>query len=1593
MKKLSKILCAVLVLAMLCSSLIFVVGAEEETPAFTSVPASTDDALAAVKYSATDNLISYISRSSNALNGWNGEGARQAHVVTNTKTGESWYREWFEGDEIILKNGHETGSEGNEYIQFNFTKQTLAYEAGYNEYIVIDFDLAYKANSANIWYKDKMAATSNMKMEVIPRGDVGTTWTTVQNFKDFGLGDSMMHVTAVYDYTSANAYIFVNGKLANTVANGAFTDASHAKYLAGTSATVQEWRIGSNSADEFHMANAYVRYTKSASAEDTLANAIAFGTLSRWNDNIYNDDYVVPTPYWFVPTVEYTDLGIAGNLGNNAVNVVKATAPGNLVTKVSRSNVPAEGAALANNGAYFNTYLANYPGDPYYMFVANQDYVAPAAGSAANNNPFIGIDITHTEFSIASGTKALYVFDIDLASNSDMLDETTFELEFRRVSDGTGFPFGKPYGDIKLAHLVDKDSEWSHLTFVGDVAANQLHAFVNGEYYGVVGVAYEKSQAGTDTVLKAKSARLAIATNDVASTVSKGQSLAFDNIAERIYANGNESLAAALASRDITAWDGYFSGRQEQALPTVATVNGVAYSNVHLLQNALTSNYKLDVEFLSTPVYPVTVKANATINTNGMDLSKLVTFGPECSTPVVDGNLVTVTHPFVVTNKEVNQVTVPGGAVMNDIYNAIKYDVDGNLFKNFTPISLQVGGKYQPTWGNAGFRNAELVTNLETGEVYYRESSVLLPDGTMAEGLVLDANNNLVSFKEADKGNNTFVRSNEYVNLNFNSVNLTYEANKTEYIVVDFDLGLDAGAVTDSLSFQLIPRINGSGAWATDILIKDIPMELNKMAHITVVANYSTNEAYVFVNGVYTHTVAGGAMNSGKWTNDYKAGKTFAIAEFKLCSDRKVSTICLDNVAMRAYDVANANDPIAAAVNAGDITRWSGSIYNANYKTTQFPSVATVDGVPCGSTVADLNAALAVETGSVKNVVLNRPVDETIVVKTEANVETFGLDVNFNYETGLYKFNPGKAELCCTGTDYAYASRRLVLVHNAGDTLYKFENINASNCKSVASYANWISKFDFETGEMEYDVVFYVYGDEMAPVVDHSYIYNGKLHADQWYNMSTEGEIGGLLDSYVVAAGNIEFNNYFLASVVTDADFVASDLKQTANVSTNGQITLLVNKSETVTEGEVVLVDGVEYVALTFTFAPTEITKVFTAEFYVEDENGNVYLQKQDVSFVSYAEKLLASEDQSASTKNVVLSMLQYANQANALFNGETFDNVDALLNTYAAQLPEADHSEVKDTVALSEVIRSAAMKLGNTPEFLFKVVRGFKGTIEFSYTGVNGAVKVTKDDVDATASDVFVTLDGFNVCDINADITIIATAEGKAPVSGVYNLSTYAAGLENAGFANALVAYAQASKVYYETYKLYNDGKLNVTVVDSLSADNNLNTVVAGKIKQMDQATLSPSNDTYGWFTKEGGTPVYVLVPQGDQLVEALYFSRDVKYDWTTYSSKDQNSGYVEHRYTLDSSRTVVSISFDYVINGTVESHSTAGEGVFQVKNTAGKYIDVIFGNATYDEDGNWHNIKWDNTDGLALTDVLVKFYHFNGEFVIANLVVEYAD
>lgn len=1589
MKNLSKILCAVLVLAMLCSSLIFMVGAEEEAlPEFTFAPADTQMTKDAVLYGAEDNLITSFSRQSNTANGWNGANARQAYVVTNNVNGQTYYHEWFADDAYLLKDGGEPANVGgNEYIQFNFAKQSLVYEEGYHEYIIVDVDLSYKAKTVKIWDKTKYVDTSVMKQEVIGRSSAGTSWATVQNYKDFGLGGGFKHVTSVYDYTSGTAYVFVNGKLAVTYANGALTAAVKAAYLSGTTVTVEEWRIGSNSADEFHMDNAYVRYAKVANGEDSIAAAISSGNLANWSGNIYDENYDMPVPYWFVQSAEHTVVAdYIGKINTTTNTVLDNSIAGNLYAGSSTS---------IGNGADVLGAMQTAADDLTYV-----TFYGAKTGSTDKKNIFWQFNtINSPNVSVTAGTSAYYVVDFDIATHGEILPYIDISVMLRRVSDGGGFPFSS---NIDVAPYIDPNSAWNHITIVGDIAANQCYLYVNGVYAANPGYAYNSSQLSGNTELSPKGIRVDLGLSSESFNVVAGQNIAFDNFAQRVYTDATTSngLDAAVAAGNLNGWANHTNGNGGRMLPLIATVNGVKYYNSTKLATALNSNDKLEVEYFSVPFVPATLHANATIKTNGFDVAKLFTLAPSCEIlSNVDG-VITTYAPFA-ENRVVEQAFTYGGSAVPSVLNAIKYNIPNNLLYTFTPVSLQVNGAYQPTWGQPGFRNGELVTNTDTGDVYYRESAITLPDGTMAEGVVLDSDYNVVGFKEADKGSNTFVRSNEYVNFYFTQQTLTYEAGKNEYIVVDFDFGTDDVITNDLIAVQVIPR-SPSGAWATDVVLGDLPITLGEMAHVTLVFDYSTNNAHVFVDGAYCYSVAEGAMDGeysggrsdgNKWAEQYLTGTTFTIQEFKLGSDRKTSTVCFDNVAIRAYDLAASEDVIGAAVKAGDITTWADSIYNADYKTTKLPAVATVDGVDVGNVDA-LNAALATETGAVKNVYFKHTPNATVEVRTEATIETNGLAVDFNYETGLYKFHHDDPYYVCTGTDYAYASNRLIMAHEDGSTVYSFENINQDNAAAHATPVVWFYSLESDAEGEKVEVVFYVHGDEIKPLTSEAYIEDGKLYKDVWSVMDQDFNVGEAVDSFPVSSKSLSETWYRHSAIEDEAEFVATTIKQSANVSVNGMFTVYVKKSETVSDGTVTMIDGEEYLTFTFDFAPSEFNKTFVAEFYVEDAEGNKYLQKQNVSFIDYAADLLADNSQPASVKDLVVGVLAYANEAHKLFNGTTDAKADALLATYSA--PAGTPSEVYNTAELSAVIRSAAMKLNTTPEFLFKVARGFKGTLQFTYNGVNGAVQVTKT-VDASDMEQIVVLDTFDVADIFEDITIVATPVDGASITGKYNLSTYANGLVDPAFANALLAYSQAAKAYKNEFALYVDGKFNVT---DLGGEENVNDatlrgIVASKIKQVDQA--NKADDTSTDYFVEGGIPRFVLAPgMNGSFVEALYFSRTV--EWLSGS---QNYGWSEFRFDTQNLK-ITSITFDYVINGTTEvSNSTKpyyGESSESPLKTT-SYVEVKIGSGYYQlrdsemiADGQWHTMTLDLGEGAELSNVLFKLYKFQGEMLISNIHYIYA-
>ena len=169
------------------------------------------------------------------------------------------------------------------------------------------------------------------------------------------------------------------------------------------------------------------------------------------------------------------------------------------------------------------------------------------------------------------------------------------------------------------------------------------------------------------------------------------------------------------------------------------------------------------------------------------------------------------------------------------------------------------------------------------------------------------------------------------------------------------------------------------------------------------------------------------------------------------------------------------------------------------------------------------------------------------------------------------------------------------------------------------------------------------------------------------------------------------------------------------------------------------------------------------------------------------------------------------------------------------------------------------------------------------------------------------------------------------------------------------------------------------------------LKSVATNKIKQWDQS------DAHNVHT---GTPVFVVVDKDGEDVQGLYFSR------TTPWVGDEKEQFSEFRVSTDGSKKATSISFDYKIDGTVETNDRyTFTDLNGNKFSADAYVQIKTPSAhalagdDYPElsgtdlilDGEWHTMTYTFETPLEIINILFNLYHFQGELVISNLVVTY--
>ena len=1560
-----------------------------------------------------------ISTSSNIVN-YNVEDSRAHYKLTNTITGKSFVLDAFYGDKM---------TNGNVYVGWA-PSAAIMYEEGVDQHIIFDIDLAF-------------TQFAQVNINPINRNSGnGGVWSNGsgyadQSFEMAGIGaGEFVHITAVMSTDTKQMKVFINGVYVNTVENAIHHTADAIK--------LTEIRMFSNSQAFAMYDNVALRTTKSAE----LTAALAANDIAQWSGNVYAEGYEFPVlpPVAIVDGVEVaTEADLAAALTGAGTKEVEILHPFDThviigCNAIINTNgfenglVPSQGAVVKTEGETITIRVPNYvvadelgvknndQGQNNTTIKAGHVYF-DAVNYAAEGNLFdrmnynnynnSGYRVAYLMTNSDTGDKYIY----DTVFDTDPTGKNTYQNWYFGGSVGTstksepeknGYQLGvnqyllldfdmafDVYGatgmNFTTRDVAEKNiagaqiqigtamqnagvpaGQFAHITILAEVDTNTVYVYVNGNKTltvanGICNNSYAPIQ--DDYYL-----------DGIRLLQNLSTPVKFDNIYMRVAQDAALAGLDTLIGTDYNVYTDAYVENNLPKLPRLASVDGVDYFSSATLNEALYGNFDApkNVVFYHPTEATINVNCDATINTQGFAV-ELNYF--KNGTVTDNGN-----DTYTFDCGYISATHIDHNADSTAFYNAVKVEGNNNIVKGifFNGVSSFMNTTWLDENGNIVHGiNTYLVSTDGDDNVY---AMLARPEGTT--GVIGHEH-----YKLNDKGElemvmngDTPLQTGTYFNIEFSENSFTYSASENNYWVYDFDV-LVEGEALNMYGYNLIKTADGKfqyGSYNDATALGNIAAAAGKgvFNHITIVADYNNNAQYVFINDVYTGVapLMGDQNNPEAPATAYVEGNSYVNNGYRIsfhASNKNLTdaaTFAIDNTLVRKFVTSNS-DNLAAAIEAQDITLWTNRY---DYTTPAMPLLGTVNGVEYNDVVS-LNNAVK-ESDGVAEVEILKPVRGSIEIGGAAEVNTNSFcGIIAEKLDGYYEFD-------IEGYGTVKATNKFVAIKNGIN--YTVTEINEDNYSEYATLVLFFTELGDEYMEEYYA---FIYGDK---IVAPNWIFEdqydeaaGIVNQAKWYD--SEGVL--VLELPVASAdlGEPYFElKWYEKSLETELDVLVS-----VTVGTNFGITLYVPTADLAAGSytETTEIDGVEYAIFSVTVAPNMLGETVVFQFNVK---GSDYAEKKTVKVADYAAEIFAGE-YDVLDKNLMAAALVYANEAYKLLGGNA--DFAALLEGNEYVLADAELTEKLPTDVFGGLIRSAAMYLDSTPKFAFKVAMGFNGNVKFTYVSL-GETVVVEVPVNTVEGEELVVLDSFKVYDIHSDITIeFIPAEGET-VSGIYNLASYAQSLTNNGFAVALYNLANVANTYIDEMltpeepapELSGHEYTEITR-DEVSEGNNLLLVNDSKIKQMDQGTLGDSN---GYFTKEGGTAKFILIEKAGAMVEAIYFSRAAEYDWTTYGDEAQNKGFAEHRYSgLDSSKKIASISFDYIINGTCSGeHDTYGEGYLEIKTSDGKYVGVVNGNDAFIEDGEWHTLTWVATEATYITDILVKLYHFNGEFAIANLEIEYA-
>ena len=925
----------------------------------------------------------------------------------------------------------------------------------------------------------------------------------LSNYASYIDGGKWAHFTLVGDIKNNKTYLFINGKLVDSLALLTSLPDSTASYDA---LRFEGWRLATGSVKGNEGMNLYIDnmavrfYTGDEAEEANIAAAIANKNISLFKDHYQDKGTTLPP----VATVNGVVYNSAAEVGAVVTGNPETPYEIDILRKFSGS-IAINADAVINTHGYVGTSSFTFPAGAHYE--SEDGYitvdapvtpnslsqkpsstnayktasVSPVAGNkasgvtnAVSSSILVLTNVDNKQQSVEFNYLTTSINQIDIASGATKASNKlvdypygvfSFDLvSFSDAKKGSYYLLGRGTGPLNLGGGIN------FTTLLADIPTGEVAQFSIAFGPSATAGEYSIRIFRNGTLLTTSSFKVTDETMyfEAFRLFPTGGHFAMDNI----YSTVSQTSIFDADGNLLDEYNQFVQPEyQKLSLPSVATVNGVTASVPAAVTEQLNTNALMYQQYVNVKHAfsgTISVNVSAVIETNGFVGTDSFVFG-EGVTYVQDGTKIITSAPLSLGNK-LSKETYPSDGT----YKFTLSDITTPDNEWFTGSVYTRKGTKDTEY----YMNVYSVTNAYDGSKYY---------GWHVNPAFI-ANSN-----KTDDDTYINIYSNKTYNVDASSGNVDkiMASADEEYFVFDIDIYTEGNF--PSFGLISVPTwVNSSGSKVGDYANTNritfssyIASDYVGWTHFTIVGDVKNNTRHIYVNGEHKGTTTFAAAISADKLDSITGIKLYDmrlgfVAGVTLNADMK---LYFDNISIRSFD-ATETDLVTAVASKTSINGWSN---NHAVKSTDGDSgiVASVDGTPFIN--VDEAVQYAFNTNA-SQLCIYGDYDETLEISKDISV--YVMNGNLKYTTNTHK------------------------VTTNGDGLYTFTTAKDNELNTV--YVVY-DRFTFEdnSGIGGYEAVKFGNGSQFAYTNDNfvtSTYFNGKYYT---FNGKWEYETNG---------GSKEFN-------------------------------------------------------------------------------------------------------------------------------------------------------------------------------------------------------------------------------------------------------------------------------------------------------------------------------------------------------------------------------------------------------------------------------------------------------------------------------------